>query len=216
MGEQGAQGVSIPGPLETRERRGELADLERSEELHDLVERPKPAESDEPTEGDEELRLVVGVPVVALEGVEGQARPILALEALAGLRGIRVALDGERLGGRDHLQQEGQLARVGARRGGAEQGLGRAPDALVERAPEAAVRHAGGRPGMGPDPELGLGPAALVRAAEEAGDGVSRAPGVVLDGVVQGEHARSHAEATISAFRRARRTAPCADAARMV
>jgi hypothetical protein len=70
------------------------------------------AESLERGEGRErahELGLVVGVAVVPVGGVHGDALGVLAFPAAAGLGVVRVGLDRERLRGREHLEEEGQL-----------------------------------------------------------------------------------------------------------
>jgi hypothetical protein len=81
---------------------------------------------------------VVGVLVVAVRGVHGDAAALLVRVALLGLLQVGVDLEGERGAGGEDLEEEGQAGAELGDRGRSEFLLGVGVDDLDERAPVGA------------------------------------------------------------------------------
>ena len=191
-GEERAQGERGLLAREPAQLRRDLGPGDRLQVAGHLVERPEALQGGERRQRADQLGLVVGVAVVAAGGVHGHTLGVLSRPAAAGLLVAGVGLDGERLRGRQHLEQEGQLVAEPVAHLGAED-----PDRVVL---DEAVEGAGTRGRHDPrrglrvraDPQLGLGQFGRRRAAQEVGDRGPRSPRVVLDGVVEDEHLLRH------------------------
>ncbi len=182
--------------LEPRGLGAELRTRDRLQPGGDVARRPEALERRERRERANELRLVVDVAVAPARSVERDPLGVLARPAGACLLLVRVRLDRERLAGRQHLEQERQLVAEAVAHVGAEQRDRVVLDRAVERAHPARL----GDPRRGlrvrADPQLGLGLGRRRLAAEQLRDRRARAPGVVLDRVVEDQDGRAHRNGT--------------------
>jgi len=148
-----------------------------------LRRRPEPEEQPELGQRDQGLGLRPVVLVAAARVVEGDALRLLTGVALRGVGAGGVRLDREGVPGGQDLQEERQpTPELPGRDRPEDRRVG--GDHLVE--PDAV--HAGRRDGVGTQPVLGEGPA-VAGDAEDRGDGVRGAPGVVHHGAVDFLHA---------------------------
>ncbi|CAM5708837.1 hypothetical protein SGRIM128S_09640 [Streptomyces griseomycini] len=134
-------------------------------------------------EGADQLGLVVGVLVVAVRGVEGDAAALLVRVALPGLVQVGVDLEGEGCAGGEELEEEGQARAELRDRRRAEFLLRVGVDDLGQ----CAARGARGGSGVGAHPHLRLRLAGRL-GAEQPRDGGDGTPGVGADGVVEAVH----------------------------
>ncbi|MCO5606194.1 hypothetical protein L7F22_060381 [Adiantum nelumboides] len=182
-GEQRAQPVRARLAGEQLGVGGELGDVQGAEQLHRAGRLAEPDQRDELGQRADQLRLVVGVAVVAVRRVHRDPRGVLPLPALTGLLQARVGLQAQRLLGGQHLQQERQppLPAVAAR---AQRGDRVGGDELVQRAGAPGDRRRGGR--VRAQPQLRLG----VRCAGSGDQGGAGRQAEVHGGDVgaQGEH----------------------------
>ncbi|GAA1419386.1 hypothetical protein GCM10009601_16180 [Streptomyces thermospinosisporus] len=161
----------------------EGVDAERVEEACGAQRVAEAAQAVELGERADQFRLVVGVLVVAVRGVHGNAAALLVLEAFPGLLQVGVDLEGEGCAGGEELEQERQAGAEPGDTGGAEFLLGGGVDDLGE----GAAGGAGGGAGVGAHPHLGLRFAGGF-GAEEPRDGGGGTPGVGADGVLEAVH----------------------------
>ena len=182
-GEHLAQGGLGGVGVQQVDVRLEGADTEAVEQAGGGERVTEAAQAVEPGERADQFGLVVGVLVVALRGVHGDAAALLVLEAALRLVEGGVDLEGERGGRGEDLEEEGQ-PRAELREGGrTEFALRVGADDLGERAAPGAR----GGAGVVAHPHLRLRLAARL-GAEEFGDGCGGSPGVGADGVVEAVH----------------------------
>ena len=128
-----------------------------AQELDTAGHRPEAGQGFEGTEGDDQLRFVAAVAVVAGRGGNGDVQAVLARESLDCLRGTRMCLQREGLLGGENLGQERKrIAETGA--GGRPQLTLRVCGDGVEQGPLPAVAcQPGGVTRIGAEPEFSLG-----------------------------------------------------------
>ena len=132
----------------------------------------------------DQFGLVVGVLVVAVAGVHGDAAALLVLVTLLRLLQVGVHLEGERGAGGEDLEEEGQPGAELRHGRGAQLALGVGLDDLDER----AALGARGCPRVRAHPHLRLRFAGRL-GPQELRDRGGGAPGVGADGVVEAVHA---------------------------
>ncbi len=164
----------------------EGGDAEPVEEVGGLGGRAEAAQAVELGEGADQFGLVVGVLVVAVRGVEGDAAALLVLVTGPGLGEVGVDLEGERGAGGEELEEEGQPGAEPGHGGGAEFALGVGVDDVGEGAPAGA----GGGAGVGAHPHLRLRFAGRL-GPQQGRDRGGGSPGVGADGVVEAVHGLS-------------------------
>ncbi|MGX1120167.1 hypothetical protein RKD37_005530 [Streptomyces ambofaciens] len=161
----------------------EGGDAEAVEQVGRVGRGAEAAQAVELGEGADQFGLVVGVLVVAVRGVHGDAPALLVLVTGPGLGEVGVDLEGERGPGGEELEEEGQPGAEPGHGGGAQFLLGVGVDDLGERAPAGA----GGGAGVGSHPHLRLRFAGRL-GPEEGRDRGGGTPGVGADGVVEAVH----------------------------
>ncbi len=131
---------------------------------------------------------MVGVLVVAVRGVDGDAARLFVRVPLLGLGEVGVDLEGERGAGGEDLEEEREAGAEAFDGRAAELALGVGGDHVAERDGAAAAVDAGGRAGVCAHPHLGLRLAGG-GGAEQFRDGGGGAPGVGAHGVGEAVHA---------------------------
>ncbi|MNG86894.1 hypothetical protein D3C79_456830 [compost metagenome] len=131
-------------------------------------------------EGEHQLRLVVRILVVAIARLEGDASGLFLGETDLGLGLARMHLDGERLLGAQHLEQEGQAGDGRRAQGSDRIGI----DQGCKRLDTTRQRHFGAAVGVSPHPQFGLWPVIRIRDTEQTVEGVTAAPVVTLNRVM--------------------------------
>ena len=183
--QRGERRAQAAGTCEQATQWRELGDVPRVEQAQRVLDRPEAAQCLERRERAEQLRLVVGVAVVALRCVARDAGGVLGGEPGPRLLDARVHLDRQRGLHGQHLEQERQARPEPCHGRCAEQPVGLGGEECIER--RAACRH--GRRGVGvrAEPELGRR-FAVGRDAEQVRDRRPRAPRVVADHAVERDH----------------------------
>ena len=176
----------VAGGAQTFSQRRKIGAARGGQQGFGLLRRTESAQAPKGRQRPNALRLVVGVPIISVGGVQRNALGLLPIETNSGLVEAGMGLDGKRRGGGQDLEQKGQGVPESLPDRRPENGFGVFGDGLGQRNFPTVMDHGGRGFGVRAHPHLRLGPA-VGGDPEEFGNRRGRSPGIRQNRVFQSD-----------------------------